>query len=213
MHHTTDPEGLLLRAGAWAAAFVFAWLVLSTLAAALARALRAQRAIRWLDIVTLPVVRRVLDRTLALTFVTSAVVPLAARAAGAAAAPSARAPHVVATAPLVRRHGGAPGVRRHALPFVRRHGAAPLVRRHAPARPLAAEPAPPPTTIATVPDSPIVRGGTTTTTAARPRTPIPAPPAPVEQAAPTPPQPTNTPRGATAQGQHIVVARDNLWTI
>src|SRR4051794_16553879 len=112
MLHTTDPEELVLAVAAWAAALVLGWLVVSTLAAGLARACNARRAVRWIDVVTLPVVRRVLDRTLALTFVTSAVVPLAARAA-AAATPGGRSNHAVAAAPFVRRHTPAPLVRRH----------------------------------------------------------------------------------------------------
>ncbi|HEY3831021.1 MAG TPA: hypothetical protein VGO03_01890 [Acidimicrobiia bacterium] len=199
---THSTEGLLLAAGWWVAAVLFAWLITTAGAATVARALGAWRTATWLDIVTIPAVRKLVDRVLVITIAAGTIVPLAAQAANAAPARRTRVEQAV-TAPLVRRHAE-PEVRRHAEPEVRRH-AEPEVRRHAEpqvrrhvqgAEPLAAPP--------------IVRGATSTTstTAATP----PAHPAPAPQAPPT----ARAPRGAAGQASgnaHVVVRHDNLWSI
>jgi nucleoid-associated protein YgaU len=215
---THSTEGLLLAAGWWVAAVLFAWLITTAGAATVARALGAWRTATWLDIVTIPAVRKLVDRVLVITIAAGTIVPLAAQAANAAPARRTRVEQAV-TAPLVRRHAepevrrhAEPEVRRHAEPEVRRHAepevrrhAEPEVRRHAEpqvrrhvqgAEPLAAPP--------------IVRGATSTTstTAATP----PAHPAPAPQAPPT----ARAPRGAAGQASgnaHVVVRHDNLWSI
>jgi hypothetical protein len=181
----------------------------------------AWRAATWLDVVTIPAVRILVDRVLVITLATSAIVPLAAQAAGAAPARRARIEHV-ATAPLVRRHA-VPLVRRHAAPEVRRH-TEPEVRRHT--EPEVRRHTEPEVRRHTEPEvrrhaqgaealaaPPIVRGATTSTTSTTAAAPPPAP-APVPAPAPNPPSTTQTPRGTTAAGNpHVVVRDDNLWTI
>ncbi len=220
MADTGSTEGLLLASAWWASAALLAWLVASTLAAGAARASGAWRAASWFDAATLPVVRRLLDRVLAVSIATSALVPLAASAAGAAPVRPTRVEHVAAASPSVRRHA-LPAVRRHALPRVRRH-ALPAVRRHAvPAvRRHAVPRQPPPASAPAAP--PIVRGATTTTSVAAPTTAPPTTAPPTTAAAPTPttapvapaPSPAaRSPRGSAVDGVHVVVRDDNLWTI
>ena len=170
---THSSEGLLLAAAWWLAAVLFAWLTATAGAATVARAVGAWRTATWLDVVTAPAVRKLLDRVLVVTIATSAIVPIAGQTAGAT---TPRQPGVeqVAATPQVRRHA-LPEVRRHAVPDVARRHVEPQVRRHTQGPELLASP-------------PIVRGATTTTagaavcdrptTSAPATTPAPAAPAP-----------------------------------
>ena len=200
---TTSSEGLLLAAAWWMASALFAVLVASTVAGGIARIGGGARALRWVDVVTLPAVRRMLDRALACTIVTSAVVPLAAHAASAA--PSHAMRHVVVAAAAAPGHAmrhavhataTAPGhAMRHA---VHSASAAPgHAMRHA-------------VHAATTP--PIVRGATTTAASSTTTRPaavtVPAPAA----TPPSEPRPL-APCGSAGRDMHVVVRDDNLWTI
>src|SRR3954452_19945730 len=77
---TASSEGLLLAAAWWCAALLSAWFAGSLVVSSVARGAGWLHAARWLDVATLPVVRRLLDRVLAVTLVTGAMVPIAAHA-------------------------------------------------------------------------------------------------------------------------------------
>jgi nucleoid-associated protein YgaU len=191
---TTD---LTITLGWWAATVVACWVAATTLTCLASRAVPALTALRVLDRVTAPVVRRAVDAALACS-VTVGVVASGASAAGAAPA-RATASATTTTAPT-------------ALVQVMPDGRVVI----APASPsTAAPPRRPSTTTSTTTPA------TTTTSVAAMPSPTPPPPHAPARGAPT------SPRRATSTAQpragapaapvratvHVVVAGDNLWRI
>jgi nucleoid-associated protein YgaU len=187
--------GLTISLGWWAATVVACWVAATTLTCVASRAVPALAALRVLDRVTAPVVRRAVDAALACS-VTVGVVASGAGAAGAAPA-RATATATTTTAPT-------------AVVQVMPDGRVVI----APAPPSTAAPHRRPSTT-----TPTTTPATTTTSVAAMPSPTPPPPAPATGAPAPPRRATSTaqPRaGAPAPDRamvHVVVAGDNLWRI
>lgn len=89
---TADTTDLLAATGRLVGLGLAAWLLAATLASLARRAVPAWREVQALDALSLPVVRRMLDRLLAVSFGASALLGPAATAAAASPAPDPVAP-------------------------------------------------------------------------------------------------------------------------